>query len=279
MSDIYSEYMSRHATEADRLDDQFDLMTKNIGFLLHPDVKASLPAKPRVADVATGSGYFLGCVQKLYPDAQLDGFDISPALFPQDVSANTTFRVLDIKQPIPEDLKGQYDLVHVRLLVAAMLPSDWPPVVRNAISLLRPGGWIQWEEGNFVNASYYPGASGSSRTVSARRAGTMFNRALLTRFSTGWNILPDEMRTVGLENVVAEFVSSDRLPETRTALTVNSLIAIFAWMRKMTDQKLPGALDKKDLETLITETYKDVDAGCYVRYDIHIAAGRKPLKE
>lgn len=80
------------------------LLPRNIGYLLHPKVTATLPTNPQIADVGTGTGIFLQYVQETYPDAVLHGFDISAALFPSPALPGITMQTLDVKQPIPEEL-------------------------------------------------------------------------------------------------------------------------------------------------------------------------------
>lgn len=50
---------------------------------------------------------------------------------------------------VPSELVGQYDLVHVRLLVLAVDNSDPRPMLRNLIKMLKPGGYLQWDELDF----------------------------------------------------------------------------------------------------------------------------------
>ncbi|KAL2859776.1 uncharacterized protein BJX67DRAFT_386642 [Aspergillus lucknowensis] len=73
---------------------------------------------------------------------------MSPASFPAPGTHPENFRysVYNILEPVPEELRGRYDLVHVRLLVAALGKGDVDTAVRNLVLLLRPGGWIQWED-------------------------------------------------------------------------------------------------------------------------------------
>jgi trans-aconitate methyltransferase len=106
-----------------------------------------LLSTPRIADIGTGTAKFLLHLQPMYPDALLEGFDISSALYPPQCSIppNVSLAVLNMKQPYPEEVHGKYDLVHARTLIAAMLSDEWEPVVRNLVRLLKPGGFIQWE--------------------------------------------------------------------------------------------------------------------------------------
>jgi hypothetical protein len=57
-----------------------------------------------------------------------------------------TWNALD---DVPSELVGQYDLVHVRLLVLAVDNSDPRPMLRNLIKMLKPGGYLQWDELDF----------------------------------------------------------------------------------------------------------------------------------
>lgn len=71
------------------------------------------------------------------------GFDISDAQFPASNNNNNTdpgtgigFSVQDCLKPFPEEHHGQYDLVHVRLLVAAVKEVDYALIVANIKPLL-----------------------------------------------------------------------------------------------------------------------------------------------
>ena len=49
---------------------------------------------------------------------------------------NITLRTLDVFAPILEDLKGRYDLVHVRLFLAVVQNYDPTPILRNLMDML-----------------------------------------------------------------------------------------------------------------------------------------------
>ncbi|KAI0842423.1 hypothetical protein F5Y06DRAFT_127382 [Hypoxylon sp. FL0890] len=279
MGDTYAENMTRHVSEAQRLDDQFDIMTENIGYLLHPSAVAALPDNPRIADIATGTGRFLLRVRELYPNAVLHGSDISPSLFPPpgELPANVTLTVLDIKQPIPQELHGKYDLVHVRMLVAGMLPNDWAPAVQNLSLMLKPGGFLQWEEGDFVTLKHLRGRV-DSQVDTLRFLGRSFSNAFGERFSHGWNTIPEHMRAAGLNPAPKDIVSSDRVPETRERSTINSLQPLLKWARLMSERGAPGAMSFDEIERLEKKAYEEIKSGSYVRYDLHVACGQKPIE-
>ena len=92
----------------------------------------------KVADIACGTAIWLIDLAKEYPSAQLDGFDISDQQFPPKgwVPKNVSLSTLDILKPIPEDLKGKYDVVHVGLIVLVVERDDPIPVLNNLLALL-----------------------------------------------------------------------------------------------------------------------------------------------
>ena len=182
---------------------------------------------------------------------------------------------MDVKEPPAPEEHGQYDVVHVRLLVAGMNSTDWDVAVRNLTQLLRPGGALQWEECNFLATQYFRGKVDSSVST-ARFMASLFREALKEKFSYGWNTLPGIMRNSGLLEVEEDIVSSDRIVETREAVSINGLTAIFDWARRMSTRGMPGSYPMDELKKLEDQAYEDIKSGCYVRYDVHVSLGFKP---
>ncbi|PYH65786.1 class I SAM-dependent methyltransferase [Aspergillus vadensis CBS 113365] len=271
MPDTYSKNMPRNEAEAERLNEQFDLTTQNIGYLIHPNISAALLPTSRIADIATGTGIFLQKVAEIYPEATLHGSDISTALFPPATTLppNVQLFPLDVLEPVPEHLVGTYDLVHVRLIVAGLLPSSWSGVVKNLCRLLKPGGALQWEECNFGSAWHLRG--GENTTCSAaRRLSKLFRDGIGEQLRHGWDSLDNNMLSAGLVNVGHDMVSSDRIPGTRKAVSKNGMVALISFARKR------GGIPPEELESVVEQAYKDIDSGCYVRYDTHIFWGFRP---
>lgn len=71
-------------------------------------------------------------------DAQLDGLDVSFDAAPPThiLPPGVTLRHWDIKQNVPEDLIGVYDIVNVRFLAYVVLNDEVPGVVEKLFSLL-----------------------------------------------------------------------------------------------------------------------------------------------
>jgi SAM-dependent methyltransferase len=104
---------------------------------------------PRVADIGTGTGVWLtSLAQQLPKAAQLHGYDFDTSKFPTAdmLPSNVKLGFGNVLEPFPRDVHGNYDLVHVRLLAFGMKKGDWLPAIRHVKDLLKPGGWLFWEE-------------------------------------------------------------------------------------------------------------------------------------
>ncbi|KAL3465043.1 S-adenosyl-L-methionine-dependent methyltransferase [Aspergillus heterothallicus] len=140
----------RSKKETERLNAQHRLLAKvTNNTLIHP----SIPKEHirSVADVGTGTGIWLKAVSQVLdnkPDSGVyyHGFDISDEQFPTAPAPNLHFSTHDITLPFPDEHRNRYDLVHVRLLVAALDETDYAKAVANLSAILKPGGYLQWEE-------------------------------------------------------------------------------------------------------------------------------------
>lgn len=138
-----------------RLNIQFYLWKNSLAFNLHPSIPiphthGSPPL--RIADLACGTGIWLLDLPCELPEpAVLDGFDIDLSKAPpaQWLPNNVTVHNWDILSPVPEHLVGRYDIVHLRLLILVVQHSDPVPIIQNAYRMLKPGGYIQWDDLNY----------------------------------------------------------------------------------------------------------------------------------
>ncbi|KAI1357609.1 S-adenosyl-L-methionine-dependent methyltransferase [Xylaria arbuscula] len=276
MPDIYADKLVRTTAEGRRLNEQFDILTSNIGYLIHPRIAAVLPPSPQIADIGTGTGYFLQCVQEsgAFPNARLDGYDISASMYPQSVPKTINLQVLDMKQPVPEEFHQVYDLVHARMLVAAVLPTEWTAIVRNLTKLLKPGGWLQWGECDFISCKFLRGAAlGASPTDTVLALGNKWREEMRDRFQCGWSTLAGDMRAAGLDSVDSDCVSSDRLPETREKTIENAMTSIFSWLRVLASKGV--GMTNEELDLAEKRADEEIKAGAYVRYEIYVITGKK----
>ncbi|KAI1113846.1 S-adenosyl-L-methionine-dependent methyltransferase [Nemania sp. NC0429] len=289
MSELYTTHMTRHSREAQRLEQQFNTITDNIGYLVHPSIRTLLPAAPRVIDVGTGTGVFLFRLREAYPDGVFEGIDISGDMFPatgaggdsevgRDNTRNIEFSVRDMKLPFPDEMLGRYDLVHARLLVVAMQPHEWEPAVRNLATLLKPGGFLQWEECDFLHTAYLRSGAAPTGCDVSHALQDAFREGLMERLAHGWSTLPSHMRASGLAPVMTDVVASDRLPDTRAQTTANAMNLTFSFAQLMAQRGAPGAKTAEELEDLEGKVRDEIQAGFYLSYNVHIACGQKGPK-
>lgn len=149
---------ARNFKSSARLHLQHFLIQNTMGYLLEPAVEKSLvdfqqSQQLKVADLACGNGIWLSelhsALKKANISAQLDGFDINPINFPDSayLPASVSLKQLDIlAKPLPAELIGVYDIVHIRAFVSVIPNADLTPVLSVASELLKPGGFLQWEE-------------------------------------------------------------------------------------------------------------------------------------
>lgn len=160
---------ARNFRTSARLHLQHFLVQNTLGYLLEPAIEGSLAASSkhlRVADLGCGNGIWLtelhSHLARKNISAQLDGFDINPVNFPNEayLPASVSLRKLDIlAEDPPAELIGTYDVVHIRAFVSVIPDSNLTPVLSVASKLLRPGGYLQWEENrgdNFIVESPSP---------------------------------------------------------------------------------------------------------------------------
>lgn len=72
------------------------------------------------------------------PSARLEGFDISHDSAPpaEALPSNVRFRIWDVKQDVPEDLVGVFDIIHLRFLSFVLLNDQIPAAVERIFKML-----------------------------------------------------------------------------------------------------------------------------------------------
>ncbi|CAD6445869.1 d765ac0a-58c1-485a-8da0-e412675a045b [Sclerotinia trifoliorum] len=153
-SAIEDEYpLDRTILGSSRLYMQHWLWQRLAGNLLHSSI--AIKENMKIADIACGTGIWVIDLAKELEESntsvQLDGFDISAAQYPPSalLPSNVKLDILDIFEPAPEELRGQYDVIHISLLCLVIRDGDPRSVLDNLLTLLKPGGYIQWKENDF----------------------------------------------------------------------------------------------------------------------------------
>ncbi|KAL8943729.1 MAG: hypothetical protein Q9211_000878 [Gyalolechia sp. 1 TL-2023] len=144
--------LSRDLTASARLNHQHYLWQQELQSLLHCSVPRPGPSAA-IADVATGTGVWLLEAARQFPDIECLGLDISTEQCPPTawVPSSVKFEAWSFFEEPPCSLRGKFDIVHIRL-IGIVIEHDPMPVIRNIAMLLKPNGYLQWEE---MNAAQY----------------------------------------------------------------------------------------------------------------------------
>ncbi|KAH9822803.1 methyltransferase [Teratosphaeria destructans] len=276
IEDLAAYTLPRDQTESGRLNRQHEVYKQQLGYLLHPTIAASLPPTAHIADVATGTGiWLLDLVSTLPPTHTFTGLDLSPAQFPATPPPNFTFRTMNVLEPPPPELQGQFDLVNLRLLICGLTQPDWRTAARHVRLLLRPGGALQWTEGDFAHMDILQSAPGTS--IAASRS--VFDFVIASHQRKGKMVSDDVRRLRGVveaEGFVEcreDVVSSDRVAEGRMEGSVIGVGAINSLARNMAREGGGGEGIEESCEAAVLE----IGDGVYWRWNIHTIVARKPL--
>ncbi|KAL7940783.1 S-adenosyl-L-methionine-dependent methyltransferase [Trichoderma barbatum] len=196
MAEIDDYALGRDYAEGLRLETQHLLWNIHDGYTIDP--KIPITPQTKIADVGTGTGVWLLDVATQVPSTvQLDGFDISDEQFPHksNVPENVNFRITDALSKVPDDLVGQYDVVHIRFLGPIIKGGDTEGVIQHAIQLLKPGGHFQWEEADLRRSKLcIKGPEAEAFSAFARQGYEAMN------YTFSWvEDLPNRLNRAGLE--------------------------------------------------------------------------------
>ncbi|OOF94525.1 hypothetical protein ASPCADRAFT_397340 [Aspergillus carbonarius ITEM 5010] len=265
-----------------RLNLQHYLWREVFRFNIHPSIPIPNPNPlpvpgsngPTVADIACGTSLWLIDVSRDLPHAQLDGYDIdltqSPP--PQWLPPNITLHKWDALTPAPPPLHGKYDIVHVRLAVLFLSGIDPSPFIRNLYTLLKPGGWIQWDELDCANISVKKSNPLDGVSVPALEE---LRVACSADGRHDWSVeLAEILAKEGFEETKLEFF--DEKPELVRAFGDQHLLTMGEFAAKLAGRGDRVAAGK--FYTLVERAYTEmVVNGAALAIPRVIALGRRPL--
>ncbi|KAI9372871.1 hypothetical protein BJX61DRAFT_533632 [Aspergillus egyptiacus] len=165
--------LGRDEAESHRLNEQHRLLLD----IADGPIDKSIPLNRlgAVADVGTGTGIWLWDAQTVLDkidstcERHFHGFDISAAQFPPTrPGERIKFSVHDLFKPFPAEHLNRYDLVHIRLLVTAFAESEFQKAVANLLTILKPGGYLQWVEIDFSHVE--AAAANDARVADSARS-------------------------------------------------------------------------------------------------------------
>ncbi|EQB53491.1 N-methyltransferase sirN [Colletotrichum gloeosporioides] len=151
----YTQDCDDNKSESARLHDQHDVLLHAMGdraILAPVDFSRRYL---RILDSGAGDGRWLFDLRQ-YLDANgadagtyhYVGTDINPSLYPKSPPPHIEFFNQSILESFPTKWHGTFDIVHQRLVMAAVAPpaTTIASVVAELGGLLRPGGWLQLVE-------------------------------------------------------------------------------------------------------------------------------------
>ncbi|RDA94322.1 hypothetical protein CP533_3771 [Ophiocordyceps camponoti-saundersi (nom. inval.)] len=154
--------LGRSLPHSTRLDAQHLLWIMHLGYVLHPDIPIREDMK--IADIGCGTAIWLLDISRSLPrSAQLHGYDISDSLFPSRSlwPENVSLDLLNSMDDPPESLVGQYDVVHLRMWCSNFRidTKNVNVLIRSVKKMLKPGGYMQWEEADLRRQVVQPEAA------------------------------------------------------------------------------------------------------------------------
>ncbi|KAG9734425.1 hypothetical protein KCU73_g10774, partial [Aureobasidium melanogenum] len=234
-SDAYG--LTRDQVESKRLNAQHNVWKTNIGYLLHPCILSDLAESPCIGDIGTGTGvWVVDLASEMAGDgkaARYQGLDISPSQFPSSPPDGVVFSKFNLLERVPVHMEATFDVIHLRLLVLGLPRNTWKLACENILSLLKPGGWVQWEEADFARIKVVQNMPGASISAARELSEQIVHHG--RKSGQGWDDvqnLASTMSSVGFKDVSVDLFSSDRVASTREGFN-ESIIGALAGMMKM----------------------------------------------
>ncbi|KAI0390564.1 S-adenosyl-L-methionine-dependent methyltransferase [Xylariaceae sp. FL0594] len=141
-------------TEQDGLEQERDRL--NIQHYWFDDILSNELLPRHILDQLTASPSPPRLAKTFPTPAELLGLDYDVTEFSDVLPSNVTLKFGDAFQPFPADLQNSFDVVHLRYFVWAVKSGQVVALVRNLMSLLRPGGWLVWVDHNPVMIAVEP---------------------------------------------------------------------------------------------------------------------------
>lgn len=253
-------------------------LPSSFGYHLHPDIL--LPKSgPWVADVGTGTAIFLReLAAQSIPTAEFHGFDISSSQFPpaSSLPGNVQLHYGNVMEGFPSELHDSFDVVTVRLLVASLNGDDWRHATDNLIKLLKPGGWLQWQESDGLQGMTILRDEVGARkgNLQASLSQVFADKAVREKFEYPSRNLERVFHEAGLEEVDQDVVSTDRQPHMRSTTLQISIEGLISGMKGGMNGK---KYSQKEIDSQVKGWLEDLESGAYHRYNLHCFLGKKPL--
>jgi hypothetical protein len=196
---------------------------------------------------------------------------------------NVLFKIQDFLLPFPVSEIGTYDIVAVRFVSVATTRVEWALAIENLVTLLKPGGWLQWIDS--CNFALYNSVPGTSRTACREiydglepcRAKEDVVIGMMMREPKNVR-REDVFRDIGLVDVHEDVFSTDRLQDPKLQLrdkgTRNAIVCFIGCLEGLVGVE-GSKWSKERIERVKEEAMREVDKGVYHTLDQVCIVGRK----
>ncbi|KAL6714379.1 hypothetical protein ACLMJK_007802 [Lecanora helva] len=258
----------------DRLNAQHLLWKEQLGYVVHPRIP--IKEKMMIADVGTGTGIWPIQASKTLPrSAELHGYDIDMTKFPPKpwLPHNVFGATWDAFSAVPPAMVGRYDIVHISIFMLVVAKNNPLPLLKNLIEMLKPGGYVQWDELDWA----------TKRIVQANPSNsTKEVQALLDHVAQWEDPLGPFEWIADLPNIYAkqglEKTAFDRFQMAPAYLRYDTdkfLASYEEFSHTILDAK--GGNDGKHLRELVSKASQESQTGVATTADMIVAVARKPV--
>lgn len=176
-----------------------------------------------------------------------------------------SLHILDaVSEPhkVPSELVGTFDIVHIRLLIAAISNNNPIPVLKTALALLKPGGFLQWTEIFTEAAPTGEHKEGKKCLMREMTTDSHLSRMGISKYEDAWMVkLPEIFEQVGLGGVEVFDLGGPK-EEMRSAWATNQL-------------EIVGEVLRENRDGLLEELASESRDGVYAFAVPRVVIGRK----
>lgn len=222
-------------------------------------------------------------MEKHQKQVSLIGLDADSAHYPAaaNLPTNVKLGMLDaLTVDIPAEHVGQYDAVHVRAFASVVKAGNPGPLISNAYKMLKPGGYLQWDDmdGDSFKA-VTPGSDSESPSLSTTATEELVATSLQAQ-KVGFNLKYDWLQQLGklFEQHGFELIDEKRMSvkkELRSVMTT-SLLMIQAHVARIAVRDGCMIGTNKSWEEVWTKAGEELKEGVSLTMDMIVAVGRKP---
>lgn len=215
------------------------------------------------------------------------GFDLTTANFPAAawLPSNMHLQQWDAFSSVAEELIESFDVVHIRTMYSSVIANNVQPLLSNLLRMLKPGGYLQWDESDFPTLS----ARTPSKDTNAPASETLVKLQLFfaqaqNKLYVDWlHELPATLHAQGCQ-VVAHDLFPPR-PELARAWADNMLTVLAGVAPMLPEQAiplppglgLPASVSRRSFADLVMQSAEESRTGVCICHDHVVIVARKAL--